>query len=71
MSEAQQAGAVPQTTEQTWEQVSLLDQIVEQGRLARDPAFFHDLIEQAGFYGFIGAGLCRRGSLWVTHWIPP
>ena len=29
MSEAQQAGAVPQAAEQTGEQVSLLDQIVD------------------------------------------
>src|SRR5690242_18511545 len=35
MSEAQQAA--PQQAQQTTEQVSLLDQIVEQGRLARDP----------------------------------
>jgi len=39
MSDAQQSAAAPQTAEQTLEQpVSLLDQIVEQGRLARDPA---------------------------------
>lgn len=37
MSEPQQAAA-SQAAEQTTEQVSLLDQIVEQGRLARDPA---------------------------------
>jgi len=36
MSEPQ--AAVPQAAETTTEQVSLLDQIVEQGRLARDPA---------------------------------
>jgi len=36
MSEAQQAA--PKAAEQTVEQVSLLDTIVEQGRLARDPA---------------------------------
>ncbi len=36
MSEAQQASAAQSA--QTTEQVSLLDQIVEQGRLARDPA---------------------------------
>jgi type VI secretion system protein ImpC len=39
MSDAQQSAAAPQAAEQTLEQpVSLLDQIVEQGRLARDPA---------------------------------
>ena len=38
MSDAQKAAAVPQATEQTTEPVSLLDQIVEQGRMARDPA---------------------------------
>jgi type VI secretion system protein ImpC len=38
MSDAQRSAAAPQTAEQTTEQVSLLDQIVEQGRLARDPA---------------------------------
>jgi type VI secretion system protein ImpC len=37
MSDAQQAAAASQAAETT-EQVSLLDQIVEQGRLARDPA---------------------------------
>ena len=37
MSDAQQAAA-QQAAEQTVEKVSLLDQIVEQGRLARDPA---------------------------------
>jgi len=37
MSEPQQ-GLKAQATETTTEQVSLLDQIVEQGRLARDPA---------------------------------
>jgi type VI secretion system protein ImpC len=37
MSDAQQSAAAPKTAE-TVEQVSLLDQIVEQGRLARDPA---------------------------------
>src|ERR1051326_2521199 len=35
MSDAQQA--TKQTTTQTVEQTSLLDQIVEQGRMARDP----------------------------------
>jgi type VI secretion system protein ImpC len=38
MSDAQRSAAAPQAAEQTTEQVSLLDQIVEQGRLARDPA---------------------------------
>src|ERR1017187_223530 len=39
MSEAQQAGAAPQAAEQTVEQpFSLLDQIVEQGRLGRGDA---------------------------------
>src|SRR2546423_9340583 len=37
MSDAQQAAA-SQAAETTTEQVSLLDQIVEQGRLGRDPA---------------------------------
>jgi len=37
MSDAHQAAAAPKAAE-TVEQVSLLDQIVEQGRLARDPA---------------------------------
>jgi len=38
MSDAQQAPLAAQAAEQTTEQPSLLDQIVEQGRLARDPA---------------------------------
>jgi type VI secretion system protein ImpC len=38
MSDAQKAAAAPQGAGQTVEQPSLLDQIVEQGRLARDPA---------------------------------
>jgi type VI secretion system protein ImpC len=38
MSDAQQSAAAPRAVEQTVEQVSLLDQIVEQGRMARDPA---------------------------------
>src|SRR3954464_8058542 len=37
MSEAQKSAAAPQAAEQTTER-SLLDQIVEEGRLARDPA---------------------------------
>ena len=38
MSDAQKAAAAPQATEQVVEKPGLLDQIVEQGRLARDPA---------------------------------
>src|SRR6266702_1036047 len=38
MSKTQQVTAPTQTTGKTVEQTSLLDQIVEQGRLARDPA---------------------------------
>ena len=37
MSDAQKSAAAPQTAEQVVEG-GLLDQIVEQGRLARDPA---------------------------------
>ena len=37
MSDAQQAAATSQAAEQTVGEVSLLDQIVDQGRLARDP----------------------------------
>jgi type VI secretion system protein ImpC len=38
MSDAQKSAAAPQTAEQVLESGGLLDQIVEQGRLARDPA---------------------------------
>jgi type VI secretion system protein ImpC len=38
MSEGQQAAAAPQSVEQEAGQPSILDQIVEEGRLARDPA---------------------------------
>ena len=38
MSDAQNAAAAPRAAGETVEQVSLLDQIVEQGRLAKDPA---------------------------------
>ena len=38
MSDAQKSAAAPQTAEQVVESGGLLDQIVEQGRLARDPA---------------------------------
>src|SRR3954464_10879041 len=37
MSEAQKSAAAPQAAEQTTER-SLLDQIVEEGRIARDPS---------------------------------
>src|SRR5437016_3208048 len=37
MSDAQKAAAASEAGGQTVEQVSLLDQIVDQGRLARDP----------------------------------
>src|SRR5579863_6482657 len=38
MSEAPKTAATPEAAQQTTAEVSLLDQIVEQGRLARDPA---------------------------------
>jgi type VI secretion system protein ImpC len=38
MSDVQRAAAAPEAATQTTEQTGLLDQIVEQGRLARDPA---------------------------------